>query len=101
MSDDVAVAADKPIEVKASAAQVAAPEALKLIITGGLAYVVAQAVHSEMALIPVLAGATAAGGLVATFIWGVWHRLHTWRTLKFMAGQLPDDVAVVGKAPQG
>ena len=82
----------KPITVKASAAPVITSETFKAIALGGFAIAADQFMHSETAIVAVLAAA----GFMLTCFWGLWHRLRTWGALRFLAGHVSDDVAVVG-----
>lgn len=82
-----------PIVVKATATPVVMSEGFKIAITAGLAWAADHFMHSETAIIAVIA----AGGIVATFLWGVWHRLRSWSALRFLASIVPDSVAKVGK----
>jgi len=59
----------KPITVKASAAPVITSETFKAIALGGFAIAADQFMHSETAIVAVLAAA----GFMLTCFWGLWH----------------------------
>ncbi len=82
-----------PIVVKASGKPIVVSESFKTVVIAGLAVVASRALNSEAAVIAVLA----TGGMVATFLWSLLHRLKTWNALKFVTGFVSDDVARVGK----
>lgn len=84
--------ADKPISVKATAAPVVISESTKAILLGGFALAADHFMHSESAIIAVLAAA----GFMLTGLWGLWHRLRTWGALRFLADKVDDAVAIVG-----
>lgn len=81
------------IRVKATASPVVMSESTKVVLIAGLAVVADRFMTSDTAIVAVLA----AGGALATFAWGLWVRLTSWRALRFLAGQVGDEVAVVGK----
>ena len=81
------------ISVKPPAAQAVMSETTKAIMLLGFAFVLDRLLRSDaikMAVVPML-------GIIATFVWGLWHRLRTYFALRFLAGQVPDEVAKVGK----
>ena len=81
------------ISVKPHAAQAVMSETTKAIMLLGFAFVLDRLLRSDaikMAVVPML-------GIIATFVWGLWHRLRTYFALRFLAGQVPDEVAKVGK----
>lgn len=84
----------KPISVKATATPVVMSESTKVVLVAFFAFACSQFIRSELALGAVMA----ASGVVVTWVWGVWHRLRCWGALRFLAGLVPDDVAVVGKS---
>lgn len=83
-----------PIVVKAHMAPVVMSEGAKLVMIAGFAALADHFMHSEIAIGAVVA----AGGVLATAVWGLWSRVHNWRVLRFFASILPNDVATVGKA---
>lgn len=87
MTDETA----QPIGVKATATPVVMSESVKIVLVAGFSYLASQFIHSDIALAAVLPAA----GVVATWIWGVWHRIRTWGALRFLANQVDDSVAVV------
>lgn len=80
-----------PIVVRANAAPVVMSESFKVIVVAGLAATADHFMHSETATVAVLA----AGGAVATVLWGLYQRLKTWRALKALASVVEDHVAVL------
>lgn len=82
-----------PITVKASMAPVVMSESTKLILVAFFAMIADRYMHSETAIIAVMA----ASGALATFVWGLWHRVRSWGALRFLASIVDDSVAVVGK----
>lgn len=87
MSDN----SEQPIVVKASAAPVVMSETFKVIVVAVLAAVGDHFMHNETAIVTVLA----AGGAVATVLWGIYQRLRTWRALKTLASAVEDHIAVL------
>lgn len=81
------------ITVKATATPVVLSESTKVVLIAAFTFAAAQFIHSEVALAAVIP----AGGILATWGWGLWHRVRTWGALRFLAHQVPDEVAVVGK----
>ena len=87
---------DQPqITVKPAAGQVVMSETTKALMLLGFAFILDRLLRSDavkMAVVPMM-------GIVATFIWGLWHRLRTYFALRFLANlpQVPDSVAKVGK----
>lgn len=82
-----------PISVKPHAAQVVMSESTKAIILLALAFAFDRLLRSDaikMAVVPMLGG-------LAVYIWSLWQRLRTYFALRFLATQVPDDVAKVGK----
>ncbi len=82
-----------PISVKATAAPVVMSESTKVVLVAVFAFAASQFIKSDA----VIAAVMAASGIVATWVWGVWHRIRTWGALRFLAMQVPDHVATVGK----
>lgn len=85
--------APKPISVKRKAAPVVMSETTKVLLIAAFAYAASQFVRSDVALAAIIPAA----GIVATWAWGLWHRIRTWGALRFLAAQVPDEVAVVGR----
>lgn len=81
----------EPISVKATATPVVMSESTKILIVAVLAYAMSQFIRSDIALAAILPAA----GILATWVWGVWHRIRTWGALRFLADMAPDHVAVV------
>lgn len=82
-----------PISVKPDAGQVVMSETTKALMLLGFAFILDRLLRSDaikMAVVPMM-------GMLATFVWGLWHRLRTYFALRFLAGQVPDEVAKVGK----
>lgn len=82
-----------PISVKPHAAQVVMSESTKAIMLLGFALLFDHLLRSDaikMAVVPMM-------GILATFVWTLWHRLRTYFALRFLANQVPDSVAKVGK----
>jgi hypothetical protein len=79
------------ITVKATPAPIVVSESFKILMTAGLAVAADRCLHSETAVVAVVA----CGGIIATWVWGLRHRLKTWGALKFLAGFVPDETAVV------
>lgn len=84
---------DKPISVKPGVTPVVMSESTKIVLVAALAYAASHFVRSEVAL----AAIVPAAGILATWFWGLWHRVRTWGALRFLATLVPDDVAKVGK----
>jgi hypothetical protein len=82
-----------PFNVEAHAAPVAMSEASRAMILGGCALAVDHFMHSETAIIAVLAGA----GFLLTAGYSLVHRLTIWGRLRRLAGIVDDSVATVGK----
>ncbi|MFA6043608.1 MAG: hypothetical protein WC718_01375 [Phycisphaerales bacterium] len=82
----------KPITVKATATPVVMSEGGKLIAVAGFAVVADRFMHSETAIIAVMA----ASGAILTLVWGLWHRLRSWGALRYLASLVDDEVATVG-----
>lgn len=82
-----------PISVKPTAAPVVMSESTKVILVAGFAYAASQFVRSEVALAAIIPAA----GILATWGWGLWHRLRSWGALRYLASLVPDHVATVGK----
>jgi hypothetical protein len=82
-----------PITVKPTAAPVVMSESGKLIAVAGFAVVADRFMHSETAIIAVMA----ASGAILTLAWGLWHRLRSWGALRYLASLVDDEVATVGK----
>ena len=81
------------ITVKPAAGQVVMSETTKALMLLGFAFILDRLLRSDaikMAVVPMM-------GMLATFVWGLWHRLRTYFALRFLAGQVPDEVAKVGK----
>jgi len=81
------------ITVKPDAGQVVMSETTKALMLLGFAFILDRLLRSDaikMAVVPMM-------GMLATFVWGLWHRLRTYFALRFLAGQVPDEVAKVGK----
>lgn len=81
------------IKVKPHAAQVVMSESTKTIMLIGFAFLFDRLLRSDalkMAIVPMLGG-------LAVYIWTLWHRLRTYFALRFLANQVPDHVARVGK----
>jgi len=83
----------KPITVKPTATPVVMSESGKLIAVAGFAVVADRFMHSETAIIAVMAGS----GAILTLVWGLWHRLRSWGALRYLASLVDDSEAVVGK----
>ncbi len=83
----------EPIRVKKTAAPVVLSESTKVVLIAAFTFAAAQFIHSEVALAAVIP----AGGILATWVWGLWHRIRTWGALRFLASIVHDDLAVVGK----
>lgn len=82
-----------PINVEPHAAPVAMSEASRAVILGGCALAVDHFMHSETAIIAVLAGA----GFLVTAAYSLAHRLTIWKRLRFLANLAPNSIATVGK----
>jgi hypothetical protein len=82
-----------PITVKAGVTPVVMSESTKVILVAFFAVLADRFLHSDLAMGAVMA----ASGAVATFVWGLWHRVRTWGALRHLAGLLPDDIAKVGQ----
>lgn len=86
----------EPITVRPNMAPVVMSESTKLILVALFAMLADHFIKSESVMSVVLA----AGGAVATAVWGVWQRVRTWGALRYIAGLVDDSIAVVGK-PKG
>lgn len=86
---------NQPISVKPHVAPVVMSESTKAILISAFAILVYQFVKSEQLMAVVIP----ALGFVATFAWGLAHRIRCWLNLRFLANlpQVPDEVAKVGK----
>lgn len=80
------------IFVRPSAAPVVLSESTKLILIAGLGFAADHFMHSETAIVAVMA----AGGAIATAAWSVWVRLSNWGIMKKLANLVDDSIAVVG-----
>lgn len=84
----------EPISVKPTATPVVMSETTKIVLVAAFTYAAAQFVRSDIALAAIIP----AGGVVATWVWGLWHRIRTWGALRYLAEHwAPDEVAVVRK----
>lgn len=81
----------EPISIKGKASQVTIPEGVKVVMLGAFAIIVDRTMHSETAIIAVLA----AGGFAVTAAWAIWQRLRSWSALVFLGDTVPDSVAQV------
>lgn len=82
-----------PITVKATATPVVMSEASKALMLVGFAVAADRFLQSDVARGAVIA----ASGVLATFAWGLWHRLRTYFALRFLADRVPDELAKVSK----
>lgn len=89
MSED----ATKPIKVKATVGPVVLSESTKVVLVAGFTYAASLFIRSEVAMMAVLP----AVGVLVTWFWGLWHRIRTWGALRFLAHQVPNEIARVGK----
>ena len=83
----------KAISVKGSATPVVLSESTKVVLIATFAYAASHFIRSEVAMAAVIPAA----GILVTWFWGLWHRIRTWGALRFLAHQVPDEVAKVTK----
>jgi hypothetical protein len=81
----------EPITVKAAVGPVVMSESTKLIGIAIFAALADHFMHSETAIIAVVA----ASGAVLTALWALWHRVRTWGALRYLASLVDNSVAVV------
>ena len=84
---------EDPIKVKSRATTVVLSESTKIVLVAGFAYAASLFIRSEIAM----AAVVPAAGILVTWFWGLWHRIRTWGALRFLATQVPDEVAKIGK----
>ena len=84
---------EDPIKVKSRATTVVLSESTKIVLVAGFAYAASLFIRSEIAM----AAVVPAAGILVTWFWGLWHRIWTWGALRFLATQVPDEVAKIGK----
>jgi hypothetical protein len=84
-----------PIQVKASAAPIFTSETFKPLVVAACALVADRLLRSDTAV----AASIPAGVAVATAAWSLLQRLHTWRCMRLLTEQVPDEIAMVGAKP--
>jgi len=83
------------IVVKPHVGTVVLSESTKAILSLGFGILAFRMFQSDA----IAAGVIASAGVIATYVWGLAHRIRCWLNLRFLANlpQVPDSVAKVGK----
>lgn len=82
-----------PISVKRHARSAVMSETTKAVMLVGFAFAADHFLRSDITKGAVVA----VSGILATFVWGLWHRMRTYFALRFLANAAPDHVAKVGE----
>lgn len=84
---------NKPINVKPHMRQVVLSETASTALSLGFAILAYRLYQSEA----ITAAVFASAGILFAYVWRLAHRVRCWINLRFLANQVPDSVAKVGK----
>lgn len=85
----------EPIVVRESAAKDIATSSLRVLLIAGMSSAASLVINSEVVLGTVVTAAALISGVVATWLVGQYRIVQQHKKLRFLAKQVPDDIAQV------